>query len=148
MGSGWAPRIDGLSTSLLPKKGDLVLLKNWRPAVLKFDYKVLSRALSRRTSLEIIVDCVHDGTIMDNIFLICDVIYVCQYYNVKLGKDVLDQEKAFDRVDDSYLFAALTAFGIGNGFLVWFGLLHTLWCSLYGETVKTGAGLSWPIPVK
>ncbi len=35
--------------SLLPKKGDLALLKNWRPvALLCTDYKVLSRALSNR----------------------------------------------------------------------------------------------------
>lgn len=35
--------------SLLPKKGDLTLLKNWRPvALLSTDYKILSKVLSNR----------------------------------------------------------------------------------------------------
>ena len=88
MASGQAPGIDGLMVcfrtgslpvsckhavlSLLPKKGDLALLKNWRPmALLCTDYKVLSRAVSNRLKdvLEIIVHpdqtyCIPDRTIM------------------------------------------------------------------------------------
>uniref|UniRef100_A0A671WHQ0 Reverse transcriptase domain-containing protein n=1 Tax=Sparus aurata TaxID=8175 RepID=A0A671WHQ0_SPAAU len=138
--------------SLLPKKGDLALLKNWRPvALLCTDYKVLSRALSNRLkdALDRIVHrnqtyCVPDRTIMDNIFLVRDVIDVCNSYNVNLGIVSLDQEKAFDRVDHSFLFYALRAFGFGDSFLEWVGLLYRgAQCM-----VKMGAGLGRPIPVK
>lgn len=64
--------------SLLPKKGDLGLLKNWRPvSILCTDYKILAKCLSNRLKLylEQIVNgyqtyCIPDRTIMDNIFLV------------------------------------------------------------------------------
>lgn len=124
--------------SLLPKKEDLALVKNWRPvALLCTDYKVLSRALSNRLKhvLGIILhrdqtNCVPDRTIMDNIFLTRDVIDICKYSNVCLEIVSLDQEKAFDRVDHTYLFSVLNAFGIGEGFWSWVGLfirVLTVW---------------------
>lgn len=55
----------------------------------------------------------------------------------------LDQEMAFDRVDHSYLFLVLRAFGFGEGFYSRVTLLYQgVQC-----LVKMGAGLSWPIPV-
>lgn len=138
--------------SLLPKKGDLTLLKNWRPvALLCTDYRVLSRALSNRLNdflgKNVSTDqsyCVPERSIMDNIFLIRDVLDLCKIYNVNVGIVSLDQEKAFDRVDHSYLFAALRGFGFGDGFLSWVSLLYSgAQCM-----VKMGAGLSRPIPVQ
>ena len=138
--------------SLLPKKGDLALIKNWRPvALLCTDYKVLSRALSNRLKdiLGILVHtdqsyCVPDRKIMDNIFLIRDIIDVCRSDNEDFGIVSLDQEKAFDRLYHSYLFSALRAFGIGDGFLAWIGLLYSgAQCM-----VRMGPGLSRPIPVQ
>ena len=69
---------------------------------------------------------------------------LCRSHNVNFGIVSLDQEKAFDRVDHSYLFSALWAFGIGDGFLAWIGVLYSgAQCM-----VKMGAELSWPIPVQ
>ena len=118
--------------SLLPKKGDLALLKNWRPvSLLCTDYKVLSRALSNRLKvvLELIIHsdqtyCVPDRSIMDNIFCVRDILDVCKVYDLDVGIVSLDQENAFDRVDHSYLFSALKAFGFGDVFLSWVGLLY------------------------
>ncbi|KAF7643645.1 hypothetical protein LDENG_00235850, partial [Lucifuga dentata] len=130
MASGRAPGLDGLTAdfykrfwecfdggslpsscwravlSLLPKKGDLALLKNWRPvALLCTDYKILSRALANRLRdcLDLIVHmdqtyCIPGRTIMDNLFLFHDLIDVCNVYNLNLGIISLYQEKAFDRV--------------------------------------------------
>lgn len=138
--------------SLLPKKGDLALLKNWRPvALLCSDYKILSRALSNRLK-EVLGNIIHmdqsycvlDRNIMDNIFLIRDIIDVCNCYNVNVGVISLDQEKAFDRVNHSYLFSTLKAFGFGDGFISWLNLLYRNAQCL----VKTGAGPSRPIFVQ
>lgn len=67
-----------------------------------------------------------DRTIFDNIFLLRDVIDICSFdVTVNAGIVCLDQEKAFDRVDHSYLFSALRALDIGDGFLSWISLLYS-----------------------
>lgn len=99
--------------TLLPKKGDLTDLKNWRPvALLCTDYKVLSRALSNRLKpymgLLLHMDqtyCIQDRTIMDNLFLMRDVMDVCNVYNKSVGILSLDQEKASDKIDHNFLFS-------------------------------------------
>lgn len=101
--------------SLLPKKGDLTLLKNWRPvALLCTDYKILSKVLSNR--LKLFIDlligadqsyCVLDRSMLDNLFLMRDVFDICKLYNINVGIVSIDQEKAFDRVDHAFLFSTL-----------------------------------------
>ncbi len=138
--------------TLLPKKGDLMELKNWRPvALLCTDYKVLSRALSSRLKpyigLLVHMDqtyCIPDRTIMDNLFLMRDVMDVCNVYNQSVGILSLDQEKAFDRIDHDFLFSVFKAFGFGEKFIAWVSLLY----SNASCMVKVGGGLSRPIPVK
>ncbi len=68
--------------TLLPKKGDLLEVKNWRPvSLLCSDYKILSKALANR--LAKIIDqvvhpdqtyCVPGRSIFDNITLIRDIL--------------------------------------------------------------------------
>ena len=63
--------------SLLPKKGDLTLLKNWRPvSLLCSDYKVLSKVLANRLKvfMEVFIGadqsyCVPGRSMQDNLFL-------------------------------------------------------------------------------
>ena len=65
--------------TLLPKKGDLGLLQNWRPiSLLCTDYKILAKYLSNEC-LDMVVHasqtyCVPERTIMDNLFLLGDII--------------------------------------------------------------------------
>ena len=107
-----------------PKKGDLALLKNWRPVTLLCtDYKLLSKVLTNklRNFMDLIIDrdqsyCVPERSIMDNLFVIWFLLDVCKLYNIDFGIVSLDQEKAFDRVDHSFLFSTLRAFGFENSF--------------------------------
>lgn len=109
------------------KKGDLSLLKNWRPvALLCAEYKIVSKCLSNRLKeyLGLLVHkdqsyCVPDRSIVDNLFLIRDVLDICKLSDVNVGLLSLDQEKAFDRVDHQYLFKTMKAFGFGDVFLSW-----------------------------
>jgi len=138
--------------SLIPKKGDLALLKNWRPvALLCTDYKLLSKVFANR--LKKVLDgiihrdqsyCIPDRSIMDNLFLMRDLFDLCKLYSFDIGVFSLDQEKAFDRVDHGFLFSTLKAFGFGGGFLSLLGLLYTDACCL----VKVGGGLSCPVKVR
>ncbi|KAK3519971.1 hypothetical protein QTP70_009635 [Hemibagrus guttatus] len=82
--------------TLLPKKGDLTHLKNWRPvSLLCTDRKLLSKALASRLTKAI-------GT----------------------GLIFLDQEKAFDRVEHEYLWKVLEAFGFNPGFVAMIRVLY------------------------
>lgn len=63
--------------------------------------------------------------IMDNLFLIQDILDICKSFELKVGLFSLDQKKAFDRVDHGYLFNVLKAFGIGDSFLNMVKLLYS-----------------------
>ena len=138
--------------ALLPKKGDLCLLKNWRPvALLCTDYKILSKCLANRlkSHLEGLVKmdqthCILGRSIKDNLFLIRDMLDVSKVFGLDFGLRSIDQEKAFDRVDHGYLFRMLNAFGLGDGFISWVRLLYTRVACL----AKVGGGLSRPVSVQ
>ncbi|KAK7887032.1 hypothetical protein WMY93_026653 [Mugilogobius chulae] len=91
--------------ALLPKKGDLTLLKNWRPvSLLCVDYKILAKVLANRLKdcLDSLIHptqtyCIPGRTIMENLFLIRDSIDLARIQNMDLGLLSIDQEKAFDR---------------------------------------------------
>lgn len=111
--------------TLLPKKGDLSEIKNWRPvSLLCSDYKLLSKTLAKRMTKvmgQVIHSdqsyCIPGRSIFDNISLIRDVIQVSKVFNINCGLLSLDQEKAFDRVEHGFLWNILEAFGFNENFL-------------------------------
>uniref|UniRef100_A0A3B1KAN1 Reverse transcriptase domain-containing protein n=1 Tax=Astyanax mexicanus TaxID=7994 RepID=A0A3B1KAN1_ASTMX len=135
--------------TLLPKKGDLCELKNWRPlALLCTDYKFFSKTLANRLKcvLDTIIHrdqsyCIPGRSITDNLFLIRDVIGLSNSASLDIGLVSLDQEKAFDRVNHDYLFTTLLNFGFGESFVKCVKLLYTGASCL----VKVGGGLSRPV---
>lgn len=137
--------------SLLPKKGDLGMLKNWRPvAVLCTDYKILAKCLANRLKpfLEYMVNeyqtyCIPNRTIMDNLFLVRDIIDITNLNSENVGIFAIDQEKAFDRVSHFYLFKTLEAFGVGQSFISWIQMLY----KDASVMLKVGGGLSRPVAV-
>ena len=118
--------------SLLFKKGDRLLLKNWRPIyLLNVDYKTGSKALATRLKkvldsvLHVDQTCGVPGrSIFENLFLVRDII---EYADAKQVPGVvigLDQEKAFDRIDREYLDRVLEQFNFGPVFHCWISTLY------------------------
>ncbi|CAM2104295.1 unnamed protein product [Caretta caretta] len=93
--------------ALLPKKGDLRDLRNWRPvSLLSTDYKIVVKAISLRLG-SVLADVIHpdqtytvlDRSIFDNLFLVWDLLELGRRDGLSFALLSLDQEKAFDRVD-------------------------------------------------
>ncbi|CAM5082955.1 unnamed protein product, partial [Natator depressus] len=107
--------------ALLPKKGDLRDLRNWRPlSLLSTDYKIVAKAISLRLG-SVMADVIHPDqtytvpgrSIFDNLFLVRDLLELGRRDGLSFALLSLDQEKAFDRVDHGYLLSTLRAFGFG-----------------------------------
>ena len=98
------------------KKGDRKNLKNWRPiSLLNVNYKICSKVLSLRLSkvLEFIVDpdqtCSVPGRkITSNLHILRDVLDYIDRTNETGILISLDQEKAFDRVNRTFLLNLLS----------------------------------------
>ena len=93
--------------SLIYKKVDRLLHKNWRPiSLLNVDYKLCARALAGRL-LKVLKYVTHpDQTcsvpgrfIAENVAPLRDVVHYVNENNLPAAILALDQEKAFDRVD-------------------------------------------------
>ncbi|KAJ4944112.1 hypothetical protein JOQ06_012657 [Pogonophryne albipinna] len=118
--------------TLLPKKGDLQEIKNWRPvSLLCTDYKLLSKVLATRLRkvMEHVIHvdqtyCVPSRLITDNVTLIRDVLDLSGSLGCELGLISLDQEKAFDRVEHQYLWQTLEAFGFSSGLIAKIQVLY------------------------
>ncbi|KAK3562046.1 hypothetical protein QTP86_025228, partial [Hemibagrus guttatus] len=138
--------------TLLPKKGDLQDIKNWRPvSLLCTDYKVMSKALANR--LRDIMDsviqtdqtyCVPSRSIIDNVSLIRDILDVSRSLAVDLGLISLDQETAFDRVEHQYLWKTLEAFGLSPSLIAMMKVMY----QDVESVLKINGGLSAPFKVQ
>ena len=74
------------------------------------DYKMFAKVLTNRlkSHLDSIVhknqtNCAQGHLIMDNLFLIRDMLDLSRVSNVNIGLVSLNQEKTFDRVEHEYL---------------------------------------------
>ena len=111
--------------SLLPKEGDLTLLQNWRPiSLLCADYKIITKAFPLRLAkilnkiLEPSQTCsVPERNIYSNIFLVRDLIDYTNEKNIDGFLIAIDQDKAFDKMDRSFLFKVLKKLNLGENFI-------------------------------
>ena len=114
---------------LLYKKGDRHNVKNWRPiSLLNVDFKILSKTFAERIKCvlpEIIHTdqrgCIQGRFIGENIRLIEDIVQEKDDDSVVL---LLDQEKAFDRVEWSWMFDVLRKFNFGERFITWIETMY------------------------
>ncbi|CAM2095659.1 unnamed protein product [Caretta caretta] len=118
--------------ALLPKKGDLRDLRNWRPvSLLSTDYKIVAKAISLWLG-SVMADVIHPDqtytvparSIFDNLFLVRDLLELGLRDGLSFALLSLDQEKAFDRVDHEYLLSTLQAFGFGPQFVSFLRVLY------------------------
>ncbi|CAM2103740.1 unnamed protein product [Caretta caretta] len=118
--------------ALLPKKGDLRNLRNWRPvSLLSMDYKVVAKAISLRLG-SVLADMVHPHQtytvlgqiIFDNLYLVRDLLELGCRDGLLFTLLSLDQEKAFDRVDHGYLLGTLRAFSLRPQFVCFLQVLY------------------------
>ncbi|KAK4516930.1 uncharacterized protein ATC70_000258 [Mucor velutinosus] len=108
------------SLVLLPKKGDLSYLKNWRPiSLINTDAKTFTRILNARLMVHFSDKiCIQQMGFMPQRFIAEQGLQVqcMQTIATKSGLPfialLLDQEKAYDRIHFSYLEAIMKAFNI------------------------------------
>ena len=118
--------------TLLPKKGDLADISNWRPvSLLNTDYKIFAKLLASRLKHCIghVIGrdqsyCIPGRSIYDNINLIRDAIFYANVEDIPLAVLNLDQKKAFDNVDHGYLFNVMKLMGFGNQFISYIQTLY------------------------
>ena len=119
--------------SLSFKKGDRLDMRNWRPiSLLNVDYKLAARAIAGRLLKVIHLVVAEDQTcgvpgryIGENVALLRDVVSYATMFDSPVAILSLDQEKAFDRVDWSFIYATLRRMGFGTSFLQWVNLFYT-----------------------
>lgn len=112
------------ATTILYKKGDPNLLKNWRPiTLLNTDYKLLTGILSRRLKRilpKLILPTQKCAVANRKISDVLKNIQSVTEYSEERGKEVLivnlDQQKAFDLVNHTYLYKILDNYGLPEHF--------------------------------
>ena len=118
--------------SLSFKKGDRLDIRNWRPiSLLNVDYKLAARAIAGRLLKVIHIIVGRDQTcgvpgrfIGENVAFLRDVVDYAASSNSPVALLSLDQEKAFDRVEWSFMRATLLKMGFGPSFVGWVDLFY------------------------
>ncbi len=114
------------------KNGEREEMKNWRPiTLLNTDYKIIAKAIATRLNpiLKYIIHPDQKGFVKGRnigcgIRLIQDVIEYTNFENQGAGIIFLDQEKAFDRVERTWISKVLDKFNFGPNFIKWINILY------------------------
>ncbi len=118
---------------LIPKKGDLTNLKNWRPiSLLNCFYKIISRSIARRLQkyMDKLTGIGQKGysctkQCQEVLINIVDSISTLKANGKKGALISLDIKKAFDSTSHKYLQLVYNFFNFGPNFIRWLNLLGT-----------------------
>jgi Reverse transcriptase (RNA-dependent DNA polymerase) len=121
------------SIRLIPKKGDISKLKNWRPiSLLSNMYKIISRAINARLSKNINRICsraqkgYNDKRYVQEVLInVCETINYCQNNDIKGSVLAIDMAKAFDTLDHDFIDEVYKFFGLGENICRWLRLCGT-----------------------
>jgi exonuclease III len=116
---------------LIPKKGGLEALKNWRPiSLLSNFYKIISRAINTRLNKFVnricsraqkgYNNCRYTQEVLINIW---EQISYCKENNIKGAAVAIDMAKAFDTLSHSFLNKVYKFFNFGPEIIKWLELL-------------------------
>jgi hypothetical protein len=118
---------------LIPKKGDVTKIKNWRPiSLLSNFYKIISRVINTR--LQKIVDRVMSRAqkgftktrqIQEVIINVMETMDYCSKNGIKGVIVSIDQAKAFDSVSHDYMLKVYRFFGFGDRIIRWLSSIGT-----------------------
>ena len=119
--------------SLIPKKTNPLKLKNWRPiSLLNQDYKILAKLLAERIKICLphLIDEDQSGFIKgryigQNITNIIDLIHYTEENDIPALIMSIDYEKAFDKLEWSFIKTALEYFKFPPAIIKWVNILYT-----------------------
>ena len=137
--------------TLFPKEGDKLDPINWRPiSLLNADYKIIAKILQMKLAKVMpgIVNehqtCSVPGrSIHNNMFLIRDIIDYSVMKKNSCAIISIDQYKAFDTVDWSFLSKVLKRLNFGDNFRRWISILYH---NIYSRIIING-NISDSIPL-
>jgi Reverse transcriptase (RNA-dependent DNA polymerase) len=118
---------------IIPKKGDMSKIKNWRPiSLLSNFYKILSRAINNRLKKVVnrVLSRAQKGftksrQIQEVLLNVSENIDKCKKLKINGAMICVDQTKAFDSVDHNYLEKCFRFFNFGPQFIAWLKMIGT-----------------------
>jgi len=121
------------SIKLIPKKGNLESLKNWRPiSLLSNMYKVISRAINNRVNRIVNRVCsraqkgFNDSRYTQEVLInVIETIRFCNNKNISGAVVAVDMAKAFDTLSHGYLTEVFKFFNFGPNIIKWLNMLGT-----------------------
>jgi hypothetical protein len=124
-GGNLTQSFNSASIKLIPKKGDLTRIGNWRPiSLLNCIYKVVSRAVNNRLQkvAPFILSRAQKGFVKNRYIQEClinviEKIAHCNKQHIPALVVTIDQAKAFDTVSHSFMTAAYRFFNFGENFI-------------------------------
>ncbi len=146
---------------LLYKKGIREMIENWRPiTLLNCDYKILEKVFANRLKhviSKIIKEdqkaYVKNRYIGDNARLMEDIIFECESNETDGAIILIDQSKAYDRVEKEWLKKVMERFNFGTKFINWIMMLYKNAVSSimtnghFSETININRGLRQGSPL-
>ena len=118
--------------TLIPKDGELNLLKSWRPvSQICSDVKIVAKILANRLNpiMPNIISknqyCVNSRKIVECNSKIRDILYYAETNNMSGALINLDWEKAYDRVDWDFLKKIMNKIGFPEFIINWLMILYT-----------------------
>ena len=117
---------------LLFKKDNPTNQKNWQPiSLLNIDYKIQTKVLALRiqTVMDKLLDplqssCVKDRNILNNVLNLENLIQYVELNNWNATFISLDNEKAFDRIEQNYVLKVLDKYNFPSEFTSWIKILY------------------------